>query len=213
MPRNPKRPRILRGVEVCNKMLPCIRCKDDKPVEEFRIRTDKKKGLKYYNSNCIACDNEVAKEYYLKVKDNPEFKEKNRRRQKEYADKNIDQIKERRQTTEYRAKHLKWEKGRYKRKRDEINAKMKIKRQTPEYKAMMKAYRQRNKEKIHQQEVITKQRYHEKNKKPITDKYVSNLLRTQGIKITPENIEIKRGQILISRIKDKVLKATKNNKK
>jgi hypothetical protein len=46
----------------------------------------------------------------------------------------------------------------------------------------------------------------------VSDYYVRKLLRDAGIGITMENIEIKRNQILINRIKKIILKIKKNEK-
>ena len=39
----------------------CTKCGDDKPVDEFRVRKDRKVGIR---SACILCDSEKNKEYY-----------------------------------------------------------------------------------------------------------------------------------------------------
>lgn len=176
----------------------CNRCKKKKEAAEFRIRSSKE-GYVYLNSECRQCDKERAEIYYAKVKDKPEFKERNRLRQKEYAEKNCDQIKQRRKKPEYLKKHAELESKRYYKVRDRIKAKMKIKRQTPEYKKMMKEYRKKNKERIYQKEVVTKLRYHEKHRDGLTDDYITRLLKTQGLAVTPEIIEAKRLQLLIQR--------------
>lgn len=133
------------------------------------------KKYRYLNATCRQCDNSIAKE--LTKKRSPEQKAKNAARTRAY----------------------------YAARRDEHNAKQKEKRKTPQYKAYMKEYRRRRKEIIHEQEVITKRRYHEKNKNPITDKYVINRLGQEGIKNpTQEEIELRRAKILIHRIKQKI---------
>lgn len=89
---------------------------------------------------------------------------------------------------------------------------MREKRKTPEYKAKMKEYRENNKQKIYQQEVITKKRYHEKNRDAVTDEYVIGRLIQQGYKreeCTPELIELKRVKILKKRLKNKIAKLKK----
>lgn len=140
----------------------------------------------------------------MKVKDLESFKLKNRVRQKAYLEKNSDEIKRRRQKPEYKKKHAALNMKSYYRNRDLVNAKQKFKRQSPKYKAMMKAYRQKNKAKIHAQEVITKRRYHEKNRDAVTDTYVKGLLMTQtGIarnEIPPQLVKLKKIQILGERI-------------
>lgn len=196
--------RIFRSVKKAAKRLPCSRCKKRKLKKYFRIRTDKTHNFDYYNSTCKYCDAEVARAYYQKVKDDPEFKKKNQQRARAYTEKNLDQIRLRRDTPEFKKKKNEWELKRYHKKKDEINAKLREKRKTAGYKKYMKAYRKRNKAKIFKQEVITKKRFHEKNRDAVTDTYCINLMRAQGIEITPQTIEIKRTQILLSRLKDKV---------
>ncbi len=154
------------------------------------------------NPTCKKCDAEMASIYYHKHKNDPAFKQKNCIRAKQYAEKNIDQIKTRKATPEFKTKHAEHNLKSYHKVKDLISAKMKHKRQTPEYKAMMRDYRNRNKDKIFKQEKVTKLRYHEKNRDDITDAYVINLLRGQGIiNPTAEQIEIKRAEILLLRIK------------
>lgn len=182
----------------------CRRCKIDKPDSEFRIRVEE--NCNYLNATCINCDSLLAKQYYDKHKNDETFKQKNRDRAKAYCEKNIDKIKMRRASSEYLKKHAAWNLQSYYRGRDLINARQKVKRETDKYKKYVKEYRQRNKEKIHQQEIICKRRYHEKHRDNITDRYAFNLLRTQKvvskIESTPkELIEIKKTEVIISRIK------------
>jgi hypothetical protein len=171
----------------------CGRCKIDKPKSEYRIRVEKrdKKGMggfRYLNNTCIQCDKEIAAENYVKQRQSPEF------------------IK----------KHNQWAKQRYWRNRDKLVEKAKEYRDKPSAKENMKKYRQKNKDKIAEQERITKERYLRKNVDPITDKYVARLLVTQGhgtfdeIINNKELIEIKRGQILLRRIKKQMAKIKKN---
>lgn len=156
----------------------CSRCNIEKDDSEFRMRHDKRNGGSFYlNNTCKKCDAEITRLSYREWRKTPEGKKINRERAKAY----------------------------YKRERDKVKRKMKQKRQTPEYKAKNREYRNRNKEKIHGQEIITKKRYHEKNKKQITDKYVKQQLRQDGnYNPTPEEIEIKRSKIIIHRIKEKI---------
>jgi thermostable 8-oxoguanine DNA glycosylase len=92
---------------------------------------------------------------------------------------------------------------------------MKKYRSTPEYKAKRAAYIAKNKNKIQEQEKITKSRYSEKNKNEVSDAYVINKLVQQGygtkeeIMNNPELIGIKRVQILSRRIKN-IIHATKH---
>lgn len=188
-------------------MKACTRCHIEKEDSEFRKRTDKRDGRVFLNSTCKKCDAALAKKYYDKKKNDPSFKERNILRVKRYTASNFDEIKRRRKLPEYLKKHAGWALKRYYKVKDFVAAKMKVKRQTPEYKAKMAEYRKKNKEKIYQQEVITKKRYHEKNKSLLTDKYIINLLKTQGATaITPDLIELKRVKVLKHRIKIELLK-------
>lgn len=156
----------------------CSRCKVGKDLSEFRMRYDKRgkgsKSLVYPNNTCRKCDTEIQNKYYFKHKDTPGFLEKWINKSREYYSANREKIKE----------------------------KMKLKRQTPEYKAMMKAYREKNKEKIYKQELVTKQRYHKKNRDNITDTYAINILKNNKKEVNEESIEIQKNKILIHRIKD-----------
>lgn len=203
--------RIFRSILVCPDILPCSRCKKEKPKSDFRIRIDKREmpEREYYNSTCMVCDSEVSLERYNKLKDDEDFKKKNNERTKAYANKNPEKIRAFRSTQGYKKKHNELEKKRYNSKREEINAKQKLKRQTDKYKKMMREYRLKNKEKIYQQDILTKKKYHEKNRDLITDIYCVRKLKEQNIQPTTENIELKRVQILIARLKKKI----SNNKK
>lgn len=186
----------------------CTRCREVKLKDDYRIRIDKN-GSCYINPTCKKCDTEITSLYYNKRKNDPEFKRKNIERAKAYSEKNPDKIKLRKSTIEFRKKHCKNNKDSYYRMKDVIAAKMKIVRQTPEFKRKMKAYRERNKEKIYQQEVITKKRYQLKNTEQITDKYVMNrigipLTELEKVKaVLPEMIDLKREQIKLHRVIDK----------
>lgn len=159
----------------------CSRCKKRKRDNQFRFRYDKRgrgsKALVYLNNTCRKCDSEIQNKNYFKNKDNPEFRKK-------WVDK----------SREYYYAH-----------KEEIKEKMRLKRQTPEYKAMMKAYRQKRKDIIREQEIITKKRYHEKHRDNLTDTYIIRQLANQKIADKhdlvnhPEIIEAKRLQILIKR--------------
>lgn len=188
----------------------CSRCEEAKVFEEFRIRLDKRRNIVYRNANCKKCDAVIAAGYYHKRKDDPEFKAKNVERVRKYYKANIDTIKERKHTKEFREKHAKWNMDSYHRVKDVVAAKMKVKRQTPEYKEKMRAYRERNKERIYQQEVITKKRYHEKNRDTISDKYIINQLVNQGygtkeqVIKNPDLMEFERAKILLHRLKNQL---------
>lgn len=193
----------------------CNRCHIDKDDSEFRTRKEKHKNSVYQllNSTCKKCDAELSREYYNRIKDNPDFIEKNRKRGLEYRNKNYDEIAKRRKTAEYLIKHNSWEKKRYEKYSDFINERSRLRRKTKEYKKSMKEYRKKNKDKIYIQEVVTKKRYHEKNRDLITDKYCLNLIRsnegfTKG-EITKEMIEVKRNQILLWRIRMEILNKKK----
>lgn len=184
----------------------CTRCKIEKQKDEFRIGVKEKSGCQYFLSQyCRKCESELARIYYDKKKDDPEFKKKNSERTKLYAQKNVDEIRKRRKLPDFKKKHANRENKRYHRNKDWIADKMKKKRQTPEYKQNRKNYIEKNKEKIAKQEIITKRKYHEKNRDALTDVYIINLLRNQGtVNPTAEQIELKRAKILIKRIKEKV---------
>lgn len=184
----------------------CTRCHEIKSRDQFRVKKGRQyKGVRYIelNPRCFKCDAAERKIYYDKKKNDPEFKKKNIERQKEYVKKSTDKIRAIRMSPEYKKKHADWNMTSYYRVRDRISAKMKTKRQTQEYKKMMSEYRNKNKDKIFSQEVITKRRYQEKHKDALTDLYIGSRLASQtGI---PRNmipqplIELKRVQILIKR--------------
>lgn len=162
-------------------MQTCLICGEEKEVSEFRGKTDKriKDPVKrvFFSKTCKKCEAAKQKERVKKQRSTPEGKER----------------------------HNKWANEFHSRHREKCLAKMKERRQTPEYKAYMKAYREKNKEKIKEQELITKRKYHEKNKKEITDKYASHILRTQGKDISEENLELEKVKILVHRIKKVIL--------
>lgn len=98
--------------------------------------------------------------------------------------------------------------------REEVLKKAKVYRDKPSSKKKMRQYRKKNKKKIHAQEVITKRRYHEKNRDALTDKYITSLFRTQG-KLNPSagQIERKRVEILIFRLTKKINDVSTGKKK
>lgn len=198
------KPRIYRGVDIAADLLPCYSCKENKPKTDFRIRGDRKCKKDFYNPTCKACERKRQKEYYNTHKDNHEFKKKNIASTKAYAEKSFEQIRIRKDNPEYKKKKAAWELNRYYRNKDRISARLKIKRQTTAYKENRKRYIQENKEKIHQQEIITKRRYQRKNVDGLTDKYIIRNLVDSGIDKeiiikAPELIEAKRFQLLIKR--------------
>jgi len=162
----------------------CKKCGIEKPIDQFRLRVEHriKNGDCYYRvGTCKECEKKAAKEYHNQIKDTEGFKEKKR----QYA------------------------MNRYWRRRDELILKQREARKTKRHKENRKAYIQKNKDKIYLQEVVTKKRYHEKNRDALTDVYIINLFLSNGKPHpTPLQIEIKRSEILIQRIK----KITKNHK-
>lgn len=157
----------------------CSRCNNVKAKTEFRVRWEKRQvpPFPYLNNTCKKCDAEIALENHYKNRRTPEGRKRNQESAKKA----------------------------YKKRRDKAVEHMKKKRSTPEYKKMMRDYRQRNREKIQQQEIITKRRYHEKNRDAVTDAYVINNLRQKGI-IEPsvEQMEMQRVKILTKRLKRKI---------
>lgn len=197
-----------RGIEELPKSKRCTRCKIEKPTDEFRIRQEDGKYY-YINSTCKKCDAELTRTYYEKHKNDEDFKRRNCERAKAYVEKNPDKVRLRKSTIEFKKNHCKLNKDSYHRMKEVIAAKMKLIRQTPEFKKKMKAYRDKNKDKIYQQEQITKRRYQVKNQEPLTDKYILNkmsipLTELEKIKtVLPELIEVKREQIKLHRVIDK----------
>lgn len=165
-------------------MKTCTRCKISKQDEAFRKRFSRYKDKKYFflNSTCRECDKELALDYYWKHR-TPERLAKNAARTKVYNAARKTELKEKRRQ----------------------------KRNTPEYKKYMKEYRERRKEIIFKQEVVTKKRYHEKHRDAISDKYVTAVLRSNGEQNpNPDRIEIKRVEILKKRIRLEILKKQKD---
>lgn len=102
-------------------MKTCNRCKVSKSESEFRTRKEKRRnGCVYLNSVCKQCEREGANVYYFNKKNDPDFKEWNRKRTNEYRDKN----------------------------REMVLSKLKIRNAKPEHKAYMKEYKKKNKERI-----------------------------------------------------------------
>lgn len=165
-------------------MKTCIRCKKEKEESEFGRQISRYKDKVYFGlkGNCSECLNEIAKDNYRKVKDDQEFKKKNRARIKAYRHKIGNKDK----------------------------AKQKKRRQSEKYKATRKRYIEAHKEKIFQQESIVKDRFFKKHRDNISDSYVINLLMKQGhgthaeVQDNKELIEIKRTQILLFRLKRKI---------
>lgn len=155
----------------------CSRCQHIKSADCFRTRRDKRRGKEciYLNNTCKKCDCEITKERHQKLKDNPDYIELSRQRARQYHKVNADIIREKNQ----------------------------LKRQTKRYKENRKKYIQKNKEKISQQERITKRRYHEKNRDELTDEYVGakivNKTPLKRNEIPPAFIKIKRLEIICIR--------------
>lgn len=159
-------------------MKTCSRCKKRKKDSKFRMRKEKRRGgCSYLNNICKKCEGEVSNQNYFAHKDDPEWMEKWRQKSMEYS----------------RAH------------REQVNQRQKLKRATAAYKKMKLEYRKKNKEKIARQEVITKRRYHEKNRDGLTDKYI---VARMGLTIKdlpliketmPELLELKRAQIKLTR--------------
>jgi hypothetical protein len=96
--------------------------------------------------------------------------------------------------------------------RDRFLALKKQLRDTEEYKKYVKEYRQKNKGRINELQKITSKRHIDKITAQITDSYIvdqilhspKNKLSRKEIRANKELIEIKRGQILLSRLKNKI---------
>lgn len=133
----------------------CTHCKVNKSDSDFRKRREyRRRGggpLVYMNNTCRNCDSELANKYYFAHKDEPGFLDKWTKKSRDY----------------------------YQKHRDEIKEKMKVKRQTPEYKAMMKAYREKHKEKISSDSRKRNRVYVKKNTDAISPIYVERLKRTE----------------------------------
>jgi hypothetical protein len=169
----------------------CSRCNIEKDDSEFRLRYDKKgkgsKQLTYLNNTCKTCDSEISNKHYFKNKNNPEFRQEWLRKSNQY----------------------------YNNHKEEVKAKMKAYRQTPEYKIMRIEYRKKNREKIFQQEIITKKRYLDKNRNSVSDEYCIHKIRDQKnierVDITEDMIERKRIEILIKRLRNNIVKIKNEN--
>lgn len=133
----------------------CSSCKEFIPVTCFRLRIEKRALIpfQYVNNVCLKCETKKQKEYRAKKNNDLLFQERRKEESRKYAAKN----------------------------RFRLILKFRNRRKTPEYKKYMADYRLKNKCKIYNQEVITKQKYHEKNRDSLSDVYCINQLRTQGI--------------------------------
>lgn len=129
-------------------------------------------------------------------RDYQKHREKRIAAQKRYVSENRQKIKERRQQYWKRTRHIHLEKK-------------KLQRQTEEYKAYMRAYREKNRDKINRQERISGARYIRRAVENLTDYYVIsqilmsplNKLTAAEIRLQPELIESKRDQIMSYRQK------------
>lgn len=159
----------------------CSNCKVEKSESDFRVRKDKRiknpKKRIYLNNVCLTCE----------------------------AIQQRERNKKQRLTKEGRERHNRWAREFHQRHREKCIAYLRDRRKAPEFKVYMKAYRERNKERIRQQEIITKQRYQEKNRDSLSDEYIIRLLICQGIgdrgtlMKNYDVIEAKRLQLLIKR--------------
>lgn len=127
-----------------------------------------------------------------------------------------DRTKRYRKTPRGKDKHNKSAKEFHKRNREKILLRWKNKRDTDVYKEYMKSYRGKRKNIIFAQEVVTKNRYLEKNKKIVSDEYciakLKEQLKIQRLDITSEMIEVKRVKILIKRLRNNIAKIKRESK-
>lgn len=156
----------------------CSCCNNVIDIEMFRVRLDKRHGLIYHNNTCKQCDAKKARIYYNENKNLNEFKEKakNRSRKSYYKNRERNLVKQK----EYRSK--------------------------PKNKIARRDYVRQNSQKIKSQEIITKKRYHEKNRDGLTDTYVVKQLKQstglpkEAILEYPQLIECKRLQLKTIRL-------------
>lgn len=178
----------------------CSHCHLQKEDTEFRMRREfRRKGggpLLYLNNVCKSCDAVIANKYYSHHKDDPKFKDQWLKKSRDYYHLNKEKIKE----------------------------KMKAKRQTPEYKAMMKAYREKNKEKIRTDSNRRNKKYLNKIKNDISDQYLKRLSLTAAYQVNSDRYKQKtnsynlyepsvlKQRIAINRIKN-IIKTISANEK
>lgn len=164
-------------------MITCTKCRVRKDDSMFRTRT--KRGYVYKQHTCKACEAKAQMVRYNKVKNNEDFKEKNKSRVKDYAKANPEKLKKYRKENRT-AKNKKYSeyRKRYWRKNEEQRAKHKIRAK----------------------------RNHEHNRDELTDRYViSRLAYKSNLKkedIPQELIEAKRAYIKLKRV---ILKNQNNN--
>jgi hypothetical protein len=70
----------------------CWTCKEEKPLEAFNVDRSRKSGL---NNRCRKCCATHGKEYYSKIKDTPEYRERKRKSSAEYIRQNPERQKAR----------------------------------------------------------------------------------------------------------------------
>lgn len=164
----------------------CSHCNIIKPVSDFRIRIEKrtKKPKPYYNNTCRVCDAEIHREYINKKKQNPKWLKERNRKQREYNKKN----------NVYKKC---WQKL----------------KNDPEWKNKLKAWREKNKDRVKKKQKLRSLKHHTKIRDNITDAYVINRLMSQFKGLTreeilnnPEIMQIKRNEILIHRVKIEINK-------
>ncbi len=142
-------------VEMCLQTKICNKCSGDLPLGKFRRRKDSRRpGVKYYVGTCTDCEKKLSKGRYHEVKDDPQFRKLDRAKSKAYRKANADVLK-------------------VKRSLNYTNA-------NPEFKAYRERYIAKNKAHIEKQEVVTRARYHTKNRDGLTDTYIIKLLVNNG---------------------------------
>lgn len=87
----------------------CSKCGKEKSVEDFRLRLDKRIGLRYYNNTCRICDANKARAYYQCKKNDPDFIRKNRSRAARHSKKHAKELWEKRKNDpKYLASLKRW---------------------------------------------------------------------------------------------------------
>lgn len=171
-------------------MKECSKCLLVLPVYEFSVVVDKRPGKEcvYLHNVCKKCVCKKAMEYYNKKKNDPDFKKKNRERVKKWSTENKEYVAE---------------------KRKEV-------RKSDEYKEYVKAYYEKNHDKIRHQASKTNDKYIREQRAKITDKYAIILLMhprnglTRDV-ITKDMIEMKKIEIAIDRLKRLIKKNEQKN--
>lgn len=170
----------------------CSRCKEEKALTEFRV----KKG------RCKLCEKITLKIYRENNRD--KVREKNKKYCELNKEKRNKQRSDRRKENpeKYLAKEREWR----------LSNSVRINKQRRDKRSL-------NKEKINEyrrnHRTHNIEKYKEKQKEyrdNLCDSYVRNRLCLKEDQATPELIELKRTQILISRAMKEIKNATKNNK-